>query len=73
MKLKEVRQKLGLTQREFAEYFDIQFRSLQNWETGRAAPPYGLEKRIERIVYLERELCVEKQDYIDKMGGGDDG
>lgn len=71
MKLKEVRQKLGLTQREFAEYFDIQFRSLQNWEIGRATPPYGLEKRIERIVYLERKLGIKKHDYEADMGGDD--
>ena len=71
MKLKEVREKLGLTQREFADYFDIQFRSLQNWEIERSSPPHGIEKRIERIVYLENRLGIKKEDYDADIGGDD--
>ncbi len=71
MKLKELRKKLGITQKEFAEYFDVQFRSLQRWETGRSEPPYGIEKRIERIVYLEKRLGIKKEDYDADIGGDD--
>lgn len=33
-RIKELREKTGLTQREFAEKYDIKLRTLQNWEIG---------------------------------------
>lgn len=44
MNVRELRTATGMTQKEFADYFDIPFRTLQNWEYGeRKAPEYLLE------------------------------
>ena len=44
MNVRELRTATGMTQKEFADYFDIPFRTLQNWEGGqRKAPEYLLE------------------------------
>ena len=36
--VKALRQRLGLTQREFAQRFSFSVRSVQNWEQGRRSP-----------------------------------
>lgn len=44
MTIKELRQSIGMTQQNFADYFGIPKRTIENWEGGkRAAPPYVLE------------------------------
>lgn len=43
MTIKELRVKSGMTQKAFAEYFDIPHRTIQNWEGGqRQCPDYLL-------------------------------
>ena len=37
-RVRQLREKLGLSQKEFAERFDINLRRLQDWEQGRFAP-----------------------------------
>lgn len=39
MTIKEIRTKASMTQKEFAEYFNIPHRTIQNWETGHRNPP----------------------------------
>lgn len=42
--IKELRTAAGMTQKEFAEYFRIPKRSIENWEGGvRTAPDYLIE------------------------------
>ncbi|HEX9730369.1 MAG TPA: helix-turn-helix domain-containing protein [Thermoanaerobaculia bacterium] len=36
--VKSLRQRLGMTQREFAQRFAFSIRSVQNWEQGRRIP-----------------------------------
>ena len=44
MTVKEMREKLGLTQELFAMRYNIPKRTIENWETGkRTPPPYVLE------------------------------
>ncbi len=44
MNIKEMREKLGLTQQMFADRYNIPKRTIENWETGkRKAPPYVME------------------------------
>lgn len=44
MNCKELRQKAGMTQKAFAEYFGIPKRSIENWEgEKRQCPDYLLE------------------------------
>ena len=43
MEFKELRQASGMNQTEFAKYFHIPRRTVQNWEEGsRKCPPYLL-------------------------------
>lgn len=34
MDVKELREAAGMTRKEFSEYFDIKYRTIQKWETG---------------------------------------
>ena len=50
MNIKELRQRLGITQNEFAERYHIPFRTIQNWETGTRKPPeYIIELLGEKV------------------------
>jgi putative transcriptional regulator len=49
MKIKELREKTGLSQSKFAEYFGISVRSIQEWEQERKNPPPYLVALLERI------------------------
>lgn len=41
MNFKELRQLSGMTQKEFAEYFEIPKRTIENWDEGiRQCPEY---------------------------------
>ncbi len=39
MKIREMRESLGITQSEFATRYNIPFRTIQNWEAGVRKPP----------------------------------
>ena len=44
MNFKELRQSSGMTQKAFAEYFEIPKRTIENWETEtRKCPEYVLK------------------------------
>lgn len=45
--LKAVRQKTGMTQKEFANYFEFSLRALEEWERGGRRIPAYLLKLIE--------------------------
>lgn len=43
MTIKEIRKAAGMTQKEFAEYFGMSKRNVENWEGGtNKCPPYLL-------------------------------
>ena len=47
--LLELRKSTGMNRREFAEYFEIPYRTVQDWELGNRRMPssssYGLQSR----------------------------
>ena len=49
MKIKSIRQSLGLTQKQFAMNFSIDCRTLQNWESGKTKTPLYVIKMLEII------------------------
>lgn len=52
MTVKEMRTRLGLTQSEFAEKYNIPIRTIQNWECGhRECPQYVLELLEFKVMY----------------------
>ncbi len=56
MSILELRERTGLSQREFAERYHLSVRSLQQWEQGRRKPPEYVEWLVERVMYLEELL-----------------
>lgn len=56
MKIKELRQITGLSQKKFSEKFKIPVRTIQNWESGTNPTPIYTEKLIEMQLILENEI-----------------
>lgn len=52
-KIKEMRALTGLSQRKFAEMYDIPVRTLENWEAGTRVPPEYVLKLLERVVLID--------------------
>ena len=53
--MKAMRQESGMTQREFAGYFGIPYRSIENWEEGsRKVPDYLLRLMAYRLQIEKR-------------------
>ena len=53
MEIKELRKATGMSQREFASYFGISVRNIQEWEQERKSPPSYLVGLMKRILDLE--------------------
>lgn len=47
MSIKELREASGMTQKGFAEYFNVSRRTVENWECGRNKPPEYLVDLME--------------------------
>lgn len=58
MTVKELRKQTGMSQREFAAYFDISVRNIQEWEQERKQPPPYLIGLLHRI--LKNEYFINK-------------
>lgn len=50
MDIREMRTLLGDTQKEFAERYNIPFRTIQNWETGVRTPPKYIMSLLENRI-----------------------
>ena len=58
MRIKELRNKTGLSQSKFAALFSIPVNTLQQWEQElRTPPPY--------VIYMIKELLISKGYQID--------
>ena len=66
LNIRDMRKQLGDTQSEFAERYNIPFRTVQNWETGMRKPPeYILEllkARIKEDLINKRASALPKYD-----------
>lgn len=70
MTIKNIRLRANMTQKEFAEYFGISQRTIENWDSGRRTPPdyvvelikYKAEK--ERLGMLKLVLNDEGQEEV---------
>lgn len=56
--IKEHREKAGLTQKKFAELFEIPLDTVKSWDCGRKSPPAWAEK-----------LIIEKLETMKGTGG----
>ena len=66
MEIRELRERLGETQREFALRYHIPFRTVQNWETGIRKPPEYiielLEMRVREDLFNRRTVTLPVYD-----------
>lgn len=66
MDIREMRNRLGDTQSEFAARYNIPFRTVQNWETGSRKPPEYiidlLEERIREDLVNRKTVTLPKYD-----------
>ena len=50
LRVKEIRSKTGLSQKRFAEEYEIPKRTLESWESGERVPPAYVVNLLERVV-----------------------
>jgi DNA-binding transcriptional regulator YiaG len=53
-KLIQLRMKTGMNRREFAEYFGIPYRTMQDWELGNRTMPEYLFRLMEYKIRMEK-------------------
>lgn len=58
-KIKSLRKATGLTQKEFAEYFEMSQRTLENWESGKAEPADYIIKLMKYKLQNENIITEE--------------
>jgi len=58
LRVKEIRQKTGLSQAKFARVIDVQVGTLQNWEQGRREPT-GPAKALLRAISKDPEHVLQ--------------
>lgn len=67
IKIKEIREKLGLTQQEFAQNIGVHYKTVQNWEAGRHIPESKkaiLSKFIDNNSLLQSNKVNEEEDNL---------
>lgn len=57
MKIKEMRKKLGFSQKKVSELLGIPVRTLQGWEAGERVPP----EYVERLVVEKLQLIASEK------------
>lgn len=58
--IKELRNSVGMNQREFAEHVGISVRTIQDWETGRRVPPDYIPRLLRYLLAYEK-LCSQRR------------
>ena len=64
-RIRELRESIGLTRKEFSEHIGIPVRTLEDWEAGRRTPPEYIPRLISyQLKYEEllREVSVKDKD-----------
>lgn len=56
MTIKKLRLLTGMSQKQFADYFGISVRNIQEWEQGRKQPPPYLVGLLLRILQHENRV-----------------
>ena len=64
-KIRELRESIGLTRKEFSEHIGIPVRTLEDWEAGRRTPPEYIPRLIAyQLKYEEllRKVSIQSMD-----------
>ena len=59
--LVELRERTGMTRKEFCEYFEIQYRTVQDWELGNRKMPDYLLRLMEYKIRMEQGIKDGKE------------
>lgn len=59
--LVELRESTGMTRKEFCEYFEIPYRTVQDWELGNRKMPDYLLRLIEYKIRMEQGIKDGKE------------
>ena len=60
MTILEIREKLGLSQSQFAAKFHLQVKTVQSWEQGWRNTPESYLFLIQRVVELEERVSMKE-------------
>lgn len=64
MEIKELRNYVGMSQREFSSYFGIPTGTLRNWEQGIASPPDYVFHMISATLRRDKMINVETIEFL---------
>ena len=65
-RIRELRESIGLTRKDFSEHIGIPVRTLEDWEAGRRTPPEYIPRLIAyQLKYEELLRKVSEQDMDD--------
>ena len=71
-RIKELRESVGLSRKEFSEHIGIPVRTLEDWEAGRRTPPEYIPRLISYQLKYEELLrkvsVLERKDSDDVKG-----
>ncbi|MGY5801005.1 helix-turn-helix domain-containing protein [Rhizobium sp. LEGMi12c] len=65
--VREIRQKIGLTQEQFALRFGIDLETLRNWEQGKRSPDKTAQSYLRAIERMPEEIQAAQEDPILKF------
>ena len=68
MTIKELRELTNMTQKDFGEYLNIPFRTIQNWETGHRNPPEYVTELIKHKIENEKENIMNYNEMKKEYG-----
>ncbi len=57
--IKELREKLFMTQEEFAQYIGASFQSVNRWENGKYRPTIKMRKKLNELFIANKIISEE--------------
>lgn len=61
--VKELRTKMGMNRREFCDYYEIPYRTVQDWENEKRELPSYLLRLLQYKAYMEGYVKKDEQRY----------
>ncbi len=60
IEIKKLREDMGMNRREFCDYYDIPYRTVQDWEAGKREMPEYVLRLMKYRAEVERKLNGKK-------------
>jgi ribosome-binding protein aMBF1 (putative translation factor) len=65
-KIRELRESVGMSRKEFSEHTQIPVRTLEDWEAARRTPPEYIPRLIAYQLKYEELVRVKEESDVDK-------